>query len=244
MANYQKNVYGKTNVDSLLNDNIPYTNITNKPVNYIQNNSRSNSFPHQSGMNDTNSSFHPVPHQNIQTNPRNTTMLSNITGDPSGMSRPSSGMGPSGMGGHPSGMGPPGMGPSGMGGHPSGMGGHASGMQLPARREGFQGPMSSGPMSNGPMSNGPMSGSLPNAKYVGGAPKMSIQELPKLRENVGTFESFKKECDGLNCRSICQHVKDCPVCKRLYRRNDLIYVIVIVILAIAFLITLRALLAK
>jgi hypothetical protein len=134
-------------------------------------------------------------------------------------------------------MGPPGMGPPGMGGH-------ASGMQLPARREGFQGPMSNGPMSSGPMSSGPMSGSLPNAKYVGGAPKMSIQELPKLRENVGTFESFKKECDGLNCRSICQHVKDCPVCKRLYRRNDLIYVIVIVILAIAFLITLRALLAK
>ena len=137
-------------------------------------------------------------------------------------------MGPPGMSGHPSGMGPP------------GMSGHPSGMQLPARREGFQGPMSSGPMSSGPMS-----GNLPSAKYVGGAPnKMSIQELPKLRENVGTFESFKKECDGLNCRSICQHVKDCPVCKRLYRRNDLIYVIVIVILAIAFLITLRALLAK
>ena len=63
MAAYQKNIYGKTDINDLVNNNIPYTNITNKPVSYIHNHSNNKTrFPPESGMNET-SSFHPIPNR-------------------------------------------------------------------------------------------------------------------------------------------------------------------------------------
>lgn len=52
-------------------------------------------------------------------------------------------------------------------------------------------------------------------------------------QSYGTvYPIINEEFKDMNCRNIVSHIKNCPICKVLYHKNDKIYMIIIIILAI------------
>jgi hypothetical protein len=57
-----------------------------------------------------------------------------------------------------------------------------------------------------------------------------------------TFEENLEDDDKdkkLNCIDIAEHVKDCPICSKFYKRDNTLYIIVIVVLAIITILLLK-----
>lgn len=66
------------------------------------------------------------------------------------------------------------------------------------------------------------------------------KKIPQPPPPPPTEKPMLKESEELNCVNICNHIKNCPVCNRLYNSNDkTIYIIIIIILGILCLLLLK-----
>lgn len=54
-----------------------------------------------------------------------------------------------------------------------------------------------------------------------------------------SFEENLEDDKKLNCIDIAEHVKDCPICSKFYKRDNTLYIIVIVVLAIITILLLK-----
>ena len=50
--------------------------------------------------------------------------------------------------------------------------------------------------------------------------------------NIPNGQIITEETDNLNCRDVCNHIKNCEVCKQLYKSDKSLYILIIVILAV------------
>lgn len=123
----------------------------------------------------------------------------------------------------PPGMGQPGMGQPGMG-HP-GMGqpgmGHP-GMGQPGMRG--------------------MGSAAPNQKMEKYTPKGILKSQPRIVEHLKSDHSH--HADDMSCRDIADHIANCPICSKIYRRKNLVYIIIIILLVIINLIFLQRIVSK
>jgi len=148
---------------------------------------------------------------------------------PPGMGQP--GMGQPGMG-HP-GMGHPGMGHPGMG-HP-GMG--QPGMGHPGMGQ----PGMGHPGMGQPGMRG-MGSAAPNQKMEKYTPKGILKSQPRIVEHLKSDHSH--HADDMSCRDIADHIANCPICSKIYRRKNLVYIIIIILLVIINLIFLQRIVSK
>jgi len=82
--------------------------------------------------------------------------------------------------------------------------------------------------------------------FRGGPPGYPVpQPSPQfLRPPPVQKESFEENLEDdkdkkLNCIDIAEHVKDCPICSKFYKRDNTLYIIVIVVLAIITILLLK-----
>ena len=118
----------------------------------------------------------------------------------------------------PPGMGQPGMGHPGMGqpgmGHP--------GMGQPGMRG--------------------MGSAAPNQKMEKYTPKGILKSQPRIVEHLKSDHSH--HADDMSCRDIADHIANCPICSKIYRRKNLVYIIIIILLVIINLIFLQRIVSK
>ena len=75
-------------------------------------------------------------------------------------------------------------------------------------------------------------------------PSPQIQEQPVQRIHKENFEKQRREYyDNLNCRDVAEHISNCPVCSKLYKPNNTIYIIIIIMLVVINLLCVKKLLS-
>ena len=99
----------------------------------------------------------------------------------------------------------------------------------------------------GNMPNGFAPGSRMIEKYqqhIQRPPSPQIQEQPVQRIHKENFEKQRREYyDNLNCRDVAEHISNCPVCSKLYKPNNTIYIIIIIMLVVINLLCVKKLLS-
>ena len=81
-------------------------------------------------------------------------------------------------------------------------------------------------------------------QHIQRPPSPQIQEQPVQRINNEHFEKQHKEYyDNLNCRDVAEHISNCPVCSKLYKPNNTIYIIIIIMLVVINLLCVKKLLS-
>lgn len=71
-----------------------------------------------------------------------------------------------------------------------------------------------------------------------------VQEQPVQRIQKENFEKQRREYyDNLNCRDVAEHISNCPVCSKLYKPNNTIYIIIIIMLVVINLLCVKKLLS-
>ena len=102
---------------------------------------------------------------------------------------------------------------------------------------------------------GNMPGNMPNGfapgprmiekyQHIQRPPSPQIQEQPVQRIQKENFEKQRREhYDNLNCRDVAEHVGNCPVCSKLYKPNNTIYIIIIIMLVVINLLCVKKLLS-
>nr|QBK85379.1 MAG: hypothetical protein LCIVAC01_01880 [Iridovirus LCIVAC01] len=79
----------------------------------------------------------------------------------------------------------------------------------------------------------------PPSHFFHGHPGQPIPSPQFLRPPPFQKESFEEDDKKLNCIDIAEHVKDCPICSKFYKRDNALYIIVIVVLAIITILLLK-----
>lgn len=81
-------------------------------------------------------------------------------------------------------------------------------------------------------------------QHIQRPPSPQIQEQPVQRIHKENFEKQRREYyDNLNCRDVAEHISNCPVCSKLYKPNNTIYIIIIIMLVVINLLCVKKLLS-
>ena len=73
-------------------------------------------------------------------------------------------------------------------------------------------------------------------------PQMSMQNINREQFSKEKMPKIIERYDNINCRDVAEHIQNCPICSKLYKRKNLVFYIIIIVLILVNLLCIKKIL--